>query len=113
MKVSIEEHFPDGVEVDLWGALFKVRPVTKDVEEEIDESLAAINKRAEKRDDLDKDSVQVEIFGERMDVWLRPAAGGKKKASTVIKEGWDAGKLTMTQVNSFWASVQEAANRPT
>jgi hypothetical protein len=111
--IAIADHVGDGVEVDLWGQLYTVKRRTKNTEEAIDEALNEINERAQKRDDLDKDATQVEIFGERMDVWLVPAAGGKKKPSSVIKEKWDAGDLDLLQVNSFWASVQEAAARPT
>ena len=110
MPVAIADYELERTEVDLWGSIFVVAKVTKDSEPEIDEQLEAVKKRADKRDD--SHASQIESFGERMDVWLSPIEG-RKKASTLIKEKWDAGDLTLLQTEKFWEGVKEAVNRPT
>jgi hypothetical protein len=112
MGVAIADYEKAAVEVDLWGSLFVVKPVTKDNEDEIDDAIAGINRKAKKRD-LTKHRELVEVFAEKMDVLLKPLAGGKKKPSTVIREAWDTGKLTVPQMDTFWEGVQEElAARP-
>lgn len=100
-----------GVEVDLWGYLFNLTAVTKLTEEKIDAKLDEVDKRC-KSLDFTKAENQIKRFGWRMDVWLEPAPGTKKKPSTILQEKWDAGELTVPQVNSFWESVLEENNRP-
>lgn len=112
MAVAIEDHAQATTEIDLWGSLFTVVKVTKDTEPPMDKEIAAINKRAENLE-LGKHGNQVKVFAQKMDVLLTPAAGGKKKASTLIMAKWNANDLTIPQVDSFWESVQEEIGRPT
>ena len=112
MAVAIADYSQESTEVDLWGNLFTVIRITKANEDEVDDQLEAIDKAAEKLD-LNKHATQIKVFGERMDAQLTPAAGGKKKASTILKEKWSAGDLTLVQLNRFWSNVLEEINRPT
>lgn len=99
------------IEVDLWGHLFEYVSLTKKTEATVTDALAQINKDFE-TEDLSKHATQVKAFAARMDVRLKPSAGGKKRASTLLKQKWTNDDLTMPQCDQFWEAVEEAVDSP-
>jgi hypothetical protein len=95
------------LEINLWGVIFEYVRVTKKTEPEINDALAAIDKGFA-GEDTTKHAIQAKVFASRMDVRLARSAGGRKKASTLIREKWESGDLTMPQCDHFWEAVEEA-----
>jgi hypothetical protein len=104
--ISIDQYATKPVEVSLWGSLFEFVLITKRTQAKIRDALAEINRKFEAEADPTKHAAQAKVFAARMDVRLQKATGGKKKASTLIKEKWDSGDLTMPQADQFWEAVE-------
>lgn len=105
--------FAVSAEIDLWSSLFSVVEITKDNEDEVDRLLREANSKlreAKSHGDL------IKILGAKLDVLLEPAAGGKKKASTLVNEKWNAkpkSEVTVAQVLRLFEAIEEQISRPT
>ena len=98
----------EAIEVELWDRVFAVRPITRSVQNKVDELQAKLNAAA----DADE---AVALFAEQIGTLAEPTGGQKKTASAVIVEKWEADELEMAQIAAFVEQVQEAAaaGRPT
>jgi hypothetical protein len=95
------------VDIDLWGKAFEsvppVRSVYKRIQE-LEQQLLAIS-------DDDPDA-QVRLTAEIIDLRLKPAGQGRKKASELIVEKWQADEITLGQLLDFVSAIGDA-DRPT
>ena len=107
MSISIQSYSKNAVEVNLWSFLFERKQITAKSEGPINEALAKIDRDFESKD-FTKHEVIISRIAARMDVQLKPAAGGKKKPSVLFREKWKSGELTLPQLNNWWAATQEA-----
>jgi hypothetical protein len=120
------------VEVDLWGVLFKRVPVTDqrrrratELFAEALQAAARADKDSENLDPLADDFVErsvaltdradkerLDLIAAVYDLTLTPTAGGKKKASTVVKQAYRDGRVDLDRLEEFVAEIT-SAGRPT
>lgn len=105
MRPSIEKAYKP-IEVDLWGSIFETMDQTKATQKKIAECQA----RIAALDDTD-DKGAIKLFGEQFDYTFRPIGGGKKKASTLLKEKWEANDLGLSQIANFLSEVGAAQRK--
>lgn len=101
-------------EVDLWGHLYVVRPITKALQDKI----GPIEDELERKMDNAKDGAEsVAALGRYLDVLLKTSDedGKGKKPSTLLREKWSGGDLSVQQIRNFMVAVvqAEADSRPT
>jgi hypothetical protein len=97
-------------EVDIFGSVFEVRPITSSVEAALNPLERKYNALLEKADSTTGTSV-VEAIGELLDVLLKPAEGGKSKPSKLLLEKWQADELAIPDARDLVQAVAE--HRPT
>src|SRR5690242_18972433 len=97
------------VEVELWGALFTVVPVTRTRQKAIQEIERELNDLDETVDQTDK---AVELMAPMRDQLLVPQQGKRKTASAHIIEKWNADELSYSQLEAFIKRLG-MASRPT
>lgn len=95
------------VEVDLWGKKFVTVPATRSV-------LGKVTALEGKLDELTDDQLdeKVELLTQVLDLRLKPAGQGRKKAGELVLEQWKADELTLPQLFEF-ANDVAGADRPT
>lgn len=98
-RISIETAYSP-IEVDLWGALFETVDQTKGNQKK----MAKCQAKLAVADEGDETAI-IRLFGELFDLMFRPIEGGRKKASTQLKEQWDAGNLGIGQIGGFLQKV--------
>lgn len=105
--MALEFKIPDQqeIEVDFFGHEFVLLVCTKPRQEAIDRLLEEVEKLDSREETLAK-------MREMVDVVLAPAAGKRKKASTVLTEVWDGGKLTWSQLEGATGELISAAQNP-
>lgn len=104
--ITAAELFED-VEVDLWGAQFRLREGTKQVNAQLTEKQAAL----EGMDDDDPDAV-VAAVAEIMDVLLEPLGdedGKKVRAKTVLLRKWNASEIGVDRIIAISEGIKAAA----
>lgn len=114
-KLNAAELF-DSLEIDLWGHVYTLRPVTRSVSARID----ALQERAGELtgDDREGDATTDDLTGtliELIDVMLQPVDDGDD-AGPLLRDMWDEDKLGLDWINAFVESLQEesaARRRPT
>lgn len=111
-RIAIDKAY-DPVEVDLWGEVFYTQDVTADTEEKLGElwqELAEVE-----RTEADGWRVKrVECLGRMLDLRLGREGKGKKP-STLVKERYQANKLSFARLMEFLADLgnAEGQDRPT
>lgn len=93
------------VDVDLWGHPFETVPATRSVHRKQREISAKI-------DTVTDDDESVKLLAELVDLRLKPAGNGRKKASAFILEKWEADDLSVPQLEQFLDDLL-ATDRPT
>lgn len=101
-------------EVDLWGHVFELRPVTKHLEEK----LGPLQEQLEEKLDKAKDGAEaVGLLGQLFDLQLKRVGGDgpQKKPSTLLKQKWDSSELSVRQIENFLYALAQAETetRPT
>lgn len=95
------------VEIDLWGSKFETVDLPRSASKravEVSEEVTAM------REDLghaDWDELVAKI-GEGLDIRLQAVAGGKKKASSLLKAKWKADEISLNRIFEFLAEVATA-----
>ena len=114
--ISAAELFED-VDVDLWGAQYRLREGTRDVQMKLAKAQAVLD-GLDEVEDADPDAV-VAALADVLDVLIEPLGddGGKKvKAATVINRKWTANELGVERLTAIAESIVNAAEsrgRPT
>lgn len=96
-------------EIDLWGDVFVLRPMTKAIEakaavlaETVEEKLANAKDGAE----------AVAVVGELLDLQLKRLEvngnGKQSKPSTILKQKWASSELSVPQLRNFFVAIGEA-----
>jgi hypothetical protein len=101
---------PEDLEVDLWGTVFDLMPITRDRQLELEEltrQFAAIDE-----DEPDAADNGVAILAQVLDVHLQPAGNRRKKASELVLERWKAQQLRSAQLFDFTLKLADL-QRPT
>jgi hypothetical protein len=93
------------VDVDLWGKKFETIPATRSVSVKSAELEVELNQT----DDNDK---IVELVAQVLDLRLKPAGNGRKKAGELVIEKWQADELTLDALLDFLEALS-TADRPT
>lgn len=101
-RIAIADAY-ETVEVDLWGEDY----LTVDIPRSGIKKATALEEKLEKVEDVAGD-VAVDLIGQLLDLKLRPANGGRSKASTVIRKKWQADELTVRQLDAFLNALREA-----
>lgn len=115
MRVSIADLQPDdAVEVDLWGSLFVTVPITRSVQAKMEvlEQQVLDFQRADDETVEQENDRFVALQADLIDCAVKAAAGGRKKASTLVLERWNKDELTLDQLVTFRQRLA-AAVRPT
>lgn len=101
---------PEDLEVDLWGTVFELMPITKSRQLQLED----LDRRFDAIDETDEDSADqgVRILAEVLDVHLRPSPGRRKLASALVLERWEADQLRAAQLFDFTLKLAEL-HRPT
>lgn len=94
------------VDVDLWGKAFETVPPVRSVSMKIAELERELD---EAGDDNDK---VVTLVSQVLDLRLKPAGNGRKKAGDLVVEKWQADELTLDALLDFVNALGEA-DRPT
>jgi hypothetical protein len=110
-KLSATEIF-ETVEVDLWGAAYTMRQITRSSAQRLDDAQA-------KAADIDETSTDraaaAAALIELVDILLEPAAG-TKPATEVLTALWESDELGFDWLTAFVEALQEEAaarRRPT
>lgn len=109
MRHSIQDEARN-TEIDLWGHVYELVPITKKNEDEINSQIAEINEKIESavsHTDL------IASLGEKYDLTLKPVAGERKKPSKLLDEKWAAGGVTVAQAIRFFTRIEATELRPT
>ncbi len=104
--ITAAELFED-VEVDLWGAKFRLREGTREVQIQLVEA----QKRLEELPEDDPD-LAVEALTKVLDVLLEPLGdedGKKVKAQTVIGRKWKANEVGLDRIAAIAEGIQSAS----
>lgn len=94
------------VEVDVFGALFTLKPVTRSVQkvlEKVEEELQGATTGDQMAD----------AFAEGLGALLAPANGNRAGAKKLISDKWKADELSLDQITRFFTDLQEASAPPT
>lgn len=89
------------IEVDLWGTIYKTRPITRSVAQ-------ALLKAEEKLEVAEGTDAQVKALAEIISLRLENA----KAAAALIDKRWKADELVLTQLFAFAEALAET-DRPT
>jgi hypothetical protein len=95
------------VDVDLWGKSFESIPPVRSVYKRIQQLEQQLLEIAD-----DQPDEQVRLTAEILDLRLKPAGQGRKKASELIVEKWEADEITLGQLLDFVGAIGDA-DRPT
>lgn len=107
----------DEIEVDLWGAKFKVREATKSLNAKMEEPYKRLE-AVETDDDAEADQL-VEALADVLDVLLEPLGdeeGKKVKAKTVLMREWNGDRISLGRLIALFQSLEEEVGtrrRPT
>lgn len=123
--VSIGEAY-EPVEVDLWGKPYETVPATRSLAikgapliDKLNDLRTSVDyKDLGLAEDADPAAVQaaitdelVKAMGKLLDLKLRPVEG-TRKASTLVREKWNADEVTLAQLETLLEDIGEA-DRPT
>src|SRR5438034_2411171 len=106
-RIVFQAAAKDPVEVEVFGSLFLLQPVTRSVQSKLD---ANSSKLAEIVDGAGYDPL-VEALCEGLDLLLKPSTG-TTKASTVLKREWKADNIDHRYLLQFIDQLADAS-RPT
>lgn len=104
-RVKIE-NATKATEVDLWGAIYRIKPVTRSVRnalDELDEAQRLEDADLGEDEDVSADR-QVERVGEQWDILLEPV-GDAPPPSEVLKEKWEADEVSSATITEFDAQI--------
>ncbi len=96
----------ENVEVDLWGAKYRLREGTRTVATKLIEKQVALDKV----NDEDADAV-VDAMADILDVLLEPLgdeSGKKVHAKTVLVKKWEANELGLDRITAITNGIQDA-----
>lgn len=105
-RITAADLFED-VEVDLWGAEFRLRELTKKVSAQLTEREAVL----EGADENDHDAV-IGAMADVLDVLLEPLGDGdgkKVRAKTVLVRKWDANEVGVDRLTAISDGIRRAA----
>ncbi len=116
MALSIER--PEAhVEVDLWGTMYDLLPVTRSLETPLAEAGRKVTEVLTQEPEAGKEEAQadqlVEAVSAVLDLRLKPQNGARTKASKKILDAWKADKLSVDQILDFLEDLKDATDRPT
>jgi hypothetical protein len=99
--------------VELFGKAYRLKPITKTVQKNLEKVTADLNS-AFADEDADGDRI-VKVLAEGIDALLGIEGAHRTPAKKVILDRWDADKLSVTQLNQIFEGLQEqeATARPT
>jgi hypothetical protein len=104
-KISLGAGTFEGVEVDLWGSLYKTVRITRSVQNKVDKAL-------KKLDDTQDADAAVKVLADVIDARLEPQ-NGAGPPSKLIVEKWKTDELSLDQLQQFQADLDEAEAPPT
>jgi hypothetical protein len=104
-KISLGAGTFEGVEVDLWGSLYKTVRITRSVQNKVDNSLKKMD------EDMTADQA-VKVLADVIDARLEPQ-NGAGPPSKLIMEKWKADELSLDQLQQFQSDLDEAEAPPT
>lgn len=118
-RISIADSYV-APEVDLWGHVFVVRPMTKHLEAS---AGTLVDEIGEKLGKVEKGLDLVEVVGEYFDVVLKrngaelPEGQKPSKPSSLLKKHWNMAEgnkdaLSIEQLIRFFLAIQEAGQVP-
>lgn len=93
-------------EVEMWGRVFHVRPLTRSVQRSLAEAEDAIAA-------ADGVDAEMAVVAGRFDALLAPANGQRTPASKLLLEEWNADRLDVGALTRFFEQVLELVARPT
>lgn len=131
-RLSIAAEESEALEVDLWGSIFTVVPITQhrrlkiaEIMAEAMQVAARTDKDAQTLDPLADDYVdrvkeltqagdenEIGMLAKAYDVALAAVDGGKKKPSTVVKQSYRDGRVGKERLGEFLEEIMEL-DRPT
>lgn len=104
MRLGIPERTT--VEVELFGEIYHVIPVTKSVQAKAQAHEDKLDEAVQSMDDL------VRYYGGGLDLRLSTTRPAQPKASKVVTDAWKADKITMPELQHVLDSIVES-DRPT
>lgn len=106
--IRLADLSPEPVKVDLFDHVYELRQITRSVQKNLERAQKALESDAEQADKI------VPALAGALDVLLAPVGDETQPAKQVLEEAWKADKLTLSQLNELFNSLQEAAvARPT
>ena len=100
-RVKIEDA-TKAVEVELWKNVYRIRPVTRSVQQqlsELDEEQRLEDAELAEGEDPTPDT-QIERVGKQWDILLEPV-GDAPPPSEVLTEKWEADEVSMATIGEF------------
>lgn len=102
-RITLEA--PDAPEVELFGHVYTIVPITKAAVAKADAAEAKV-------DDAEDSDQLVAAYGALLDVRLRPTAEKQPRASTVLVKAWNGNDVSLKQINQLVIDVA-STDRPT
>lgn len=93
------------VEIDMWGRVFHTRPVTRSVKKRLAELQGAL------LETTDPDE-EAGLYADMVEAFTVPTGGQKKTAGQLIREAWDADRLSDEELADFATRLQDALTSP-
>lgn len=107
-RLSIAQPATDPVEVELWGKVYTLKPLTRTVEMKLDEKVMEIDQLSDVSGSLDD---VVEAVATAYDLLLA-SSNGTPKPSTTVKKAWKDDEVSSSRLTEFFTQLRVMAGRP-
>lgn len=112
-RLSIVPDDQEAVEVDLWGTIYKVVPVTRVRQRKLSDLQSALDARIEADPTGNADDEAVQLMADMLGQILEPVDGEVESASSLIVAKWEADDLDARWLFSLMERLGEQQPDPT